>query len=139
MENLKKIKHTILVLSGKGGVGKSTTAAQLALSFMNQGLRVGILDVDICGPSLPKILGLEGKEVFQCSSGWVPVYVDEKKLLACMSIGFLLKSPDDAVVWRGPKKHAMIKQFLEEVFWETLDILIIDTPPGTSDEYLQIF
>jgi Mrp family chromosome partitioning ATPase len=135
MSNLTSVKHKILVLSGKGGVGKSTVTVQLALSLMGMGLKVGILDVDICGPSIPKILGLEGREIFQCSSGWVPVYLDESKKLSCMSIGFLLKSPDDAVIWRGPKKHAMIKQFMEEVYWDSCDVLIIDTPPGTSDEY----
>eukprot|EP01080_Neovahlkampfia_damariscottae_P004788 gene4788-8374_t len=149
MDKLKNIKHKILVLSGKGGVGKSTVSSQLALSFLNSGLKVGVLDVDICGPSkfnsfninnegIPKILGVEGKEIFQCSEGWVPVYVDKEKRLSVMSIGFLLESSDDAVIWRGPKKHSMIKQFVEDVYWGELDILLIDTPPGTSDEHITL-
>lgn len=139
LQRMSKIKHKIFVLSGKGGVGKSTVATQLALTLANHfNLKVGILDVDICGPSVPKILGIEGKEVFQCDEGWVPVPVDAQKKLCCMSIAFLLGSPDDAVVWRGPKKHAMIRQFLEDVFWSELDVLIVDTPPGTSDEHITL-
>lgn len=130
---MDKIKHKILVLSGKGGVGKSTVSCQLGLSLVEQGFKVGILDIDICGPSIPTILGVQNKEVFQSTKGWVPVYIDESKMLSCMSIGFLLRNPDDAVVWRGPKKHSMIKQFIDEVYWEDLDVLIIDTPPGTSE------
>lgn len=130
---MEKIKHKILVLSGKGGVGKSTVSCQLGLSLVDQGFKVGILDIDICGPSVPTILGVQNKEVYQSSKGWTPVYIDEKKNLSCMSIGFLLKNPDDAVVWRGPKKHSMIKQFIEDVFWDEIDVLIIDTPPGTSE------
>ncbi|KAJ3300925.1 Nucleotide-binding protein 2 [Blyttiomyces sp. JEL0837] len=87
---------------------------------------------------MPRILGLEGQQVRQGSSGWVPVYADETQKLSCMSIGFLLKNQDDAVVWRGPKKNAMIKQFLEDVAWGGLDYLIIDTPPGTGDEHISL-
>lgn len=98
--------RVIVVLSGKGGVGKSTVATQLALTLANRGHRVGLLDVDLCGPSVPKILGLQNRKVHQSSQGWVPVYVDEQQQrLAVMSIGFLLANPDDAVVWRGPKKN----------------------------------
>lgn len=152
---LRSVKHKVLVLSGKGGVGKSTVSCQMAFAMAQRGLRVGILDVDICGPSVPKILGIDRKEVFQSSEGWVPVAVDgyttssasgqqqqqqgrNEPLLRCMSIAFLLDSPDSAVVWRGPKKHAMIKQFLEDVHWGELDVLIIDTPPGTSDEHISL-
>lgn len=127
-------------VKGKGGVGKSTVTCQLAFALAHRGLRVGVLDVDICGPSVPKIFGIEKRDVFQCSEGWIPVDVEafEDKRLVCMSIGFLLKNPDDAVVWRGPRKHSMIKQFLEDVYWGELDVLIIDTPPGTSDEHISL-
>ncbi|KAI4891137.1 hypothetical protein NFI96_024129 [Prochilodus magdalenae] len=116
--------------------------------------QVALLDIDICGPSIPKIMGLEGEQddrphrgssnlalcfsvqVHQSGSGWSPVYVEDN--LAVMSIGFLLGSPDDAVIWRGPKKNGMIKQFLRDVDWGELDYLIVDTPPGTSDEHLSV-
>eukprot|EP00075_Anas_platyrhynchos_P036071 XP_027325324.1 cytosolic Fe-S cluster assembly factor NUBP1 isoform X4 [Anas platyrhynchos] len=98
--------------------------------------RVALLDIDICGPSIPKMMGLEGEQVHQSGSGWSPVYVEEN--LSVMSVGFLLSSPDDAVIWRGPKKNGLIKQFLRDVDWGEIDYLIIDTPPGTSDEHLSI-
>uniref|UniRef100_A0A1B0DE57 Cytosolic Fe-S cluster assembly factor NUBP2 homolog n=1 Tax=Phlebotomus papatasi TaxID=29031 RepID=A0A1B0DE57_PHLPP len=135
---LDKVKHIILVLSGKGGVGKSTVSTQLALALRESGFKVGLLDIDLCGPSVPYILGLEGQDVHQCDEGWVPVYVDSEKSLAVMSIGFLLKNRDDPVVWRGPKKTAMIRQFLTDVHWDELDFLVIDTPPGTSDEHITV-
>jgi len=135
-QRMNDIKHKILVLSGKGGVGKSTVASQLALMLVKAGKQVGLLDVDLCGPSIPRLVGLEGKDVKKASGGWVPVYVDSSKKLACMSVGFLLPDRDAPVIWRGPKKNAMIKQFLEDVVWGELDYLIIDTPPGTSDEHI---
>lgn len=135
---LPGVKHILLVMSGKGGVGKSTVAVQLALIFKKLGKKVGILDIDLCGPSIPHMLGLESSSVHQCSEGWMPVYADQEKMLSVMSIGFLLSSKDDAVIWRGPKKNAMIKQFVNDVNWQDLDILIIDTPPGTSDEHLAV-
>ncbi|KAI0319750.1 MRP-like protein [Amylostereum chailletii] len=138
---LKHIKHIIIVLSGKGGVGKSSVSAQLALSLYASAptARVGILDVDLTGPSIPRMLGLHGHGVHQSSDGWVPVYADGSGArLACMSVGFLLKKKDDSVVWRGPKKNAMIRQFLSDVRWGELDYLVIDTPPGTSDEHLSL-
>ena len=135
-DNLLSVKHIFLVLSGKGGVGKSTIATQLALGLVNQGKKVGILDVDICGPSIPHMLKLTGKDIHQCSEGWVPVYTDESQNLAVVSIAFLLKNNNDAVVWRGPKKNAMIKQFITDVYWKDIEYLIIDTPPGTSDEHI---
>jgi len=131
-------KHIILVLSGKGGVGKSTVACQLALTLSNTGYKVGLLDVDLCGPSIPFVLGLEGKSVHSASTGWVPVYPDGTQNFAVMSIAFLLRDRNDAVIWRGPKKSAIIKQFVDEVLWGTLDYLVIDTPPGTSDEHISI-
>jgi len=125
-------------LSGKGGVGKSTVACQLALTLSNAGFRVGLLDVDLCGPSIPHVLGLNGKSVHSASAGMVPVYPDGTQNFAVMSIGFLLAHKDDAVIWRGPKKSAIIKDFVDKVIWGRLDYLVIDTPPGTSDEHISI-
>lgn len=136
---LQNVKHIIIVLSGKGGVGKSSVAAQLALSLYASPLpspsapppRVGILDIDLTGPSIPRMLGLDTHSVHQSSDGWVPVFADGAKArLACMSVGFLLKRREDSVVWRGPKKNAMIRQFLSDVRWGELDYLVVDTPPG---------
>ncbi|KAH7916365.1 P-loop containing nucleoside triphosphate hydrolase protein [Hygrophoropsis aurantiaca] len=141
---LRSVKHIIIVCSGKGGVGKSSVSAQLALSLhaSSPTARVGILDVDLTGPSIPRMLGLDGHGVHQSSDGWVPVYADARGAgeprLSCMSVGFLLKKKGDSVVWRGPKKNAMIRQFLSDVRWGELDYLIIDTPPGTSDEHLSL-
>lgn len=133
---LAGVKHIVLVLSGKGGVGKSTFAAQLAFALAARGKEVGLLDIDICGPSVPKMLGLEGEEVHQSASGWSPVYVQDN--LGVMSIGFMLSHPDDAVIWRGPRKNSLIKQFLKDVDWGQLDYLVVDAPPGTSDEHISI-
>jgi len=134
---LQNVKHKILVLSGKGGVGKSTFTAHLAHVLGAKGDRqIGVLDVDICGPSLPRMMGTEGETVHQSGSGWSPVYVSDN--VAMMSVGFLLGSLDDAVIWRGSKKSGLIKQFLKDVDWEDLDYLVVDTPPGTSDEHLAL-
>uniref|UniRef100_A0A3Q3B4M0 NUBP iron-sulfur cluster assembly factor 1, cytosolic n=1 Tax=Kryptolebias marmoratus TaxID=37003 RepID=A0A3Q3B4M0_KRYMA len=134
---LSSVKHKILVLSGKGGVGKSTFSAHLAHALASDNTKeVALLDVDICGPSIPRIMGLEGEQVRHAQKRSKPFYVDDN--LAVMSIGFLLSSPDDAVIWRGPKKNGMIKQFLRDVDWGELDYLIMDTPPGTSDEHLSV-
>lgn len=91
-------------------------------------LQVGLLDIDICGPSIPKMLGLEGEEIHQSSSGWSPVFVEDN--LGVMSIGFMLQGADDPVIWRGPRKNGLIKQFLRDVDWGELDYLVIDSPPG---------
>jgi len=133
---LAGVKHKIVVLSGKGGVGKSTFSTQLAFTLASKGFHVGLLDVDICGPSVPHMCGLVGQEVHQSASGWSPVYVNDN--LAVMSIGFMLPTADDAVIWRGPRKNGLIKQFLTDVEWGELDYLIIDTPPGTSDEHISL-
>lgn len=131
------VKHKILVLSGKGGVGKSTVAAQLSLCLSSSHtLDVGLLDVDVCGPSAPHMLGVSGEEVRMSNSGWSPVYVEEN--LGVMSIGFMLQSKDDAVIWRGVRKTGLIKQFLRDVNWGDLDYLIVDAPPGTSDEHISL-
>jgi len=135
-QRVKRIKHQILVLSGKGGVGKSTVAVNLAVSLALSGKSVGLLDIDIHGPSIPKILNLEGKAVQAAGDVIVPVEMVEN--LKVMSIGFLLRGSDDAVIWRGPMKYQMIKQFLKDVDWGDLDFLIVDSPPGTGDEPLSI-
>ncbi len=132
---MARIKHKIVVLSGKGGVGKSMVAVNLAAAAASGGLRVGLLDVDIHGPSLPVLLGLEGKTVRGSEDGLVPV---ECAGLKVMSIGFLLQSRDDAVIWRGPMKMNVIRQFLQDVAWGDLDVLVIDSPPGTGDEPLSV-
>jgi len=134
--NLKQIKHKILILSGKGGVGKSTVAANLAVSLSLAGKSAGLLDIDIHGPSIPKILNLEGKVIQASGETILPVEVNRN--LKVMSIGFLLRDSNDAVIWRGPMKYQMIKQFLRDVQWGELDYLIIDSPPGTGDEPLSI-
>ncbi|KAL9924261.1 cytosolic Fe-S cluster assembly factor NUBP1 homolog [Glossina fuscipes] len=135
---LKNVRNKVLILSGKGGVGKSTITMLLTryLSKKHTENNFGVLDIDICGPSQPRLLGVEGESVHQSGSGWSPVSVDDNVCL--MSIGFLLGSSDDAIIWRGPKKNGMIRQFLSEVDWGTLDLLLLDTPPGTSDEHLSV-
>ncbi len=132
---LCRIKHKIIVLSGKGGVGKSTVAVNLATALALNGLRVGLLDVDIHGPSVPTMLGLEKESLKGNASALFPVEFGGLKV---MSLGFLLQNPDDAVIWRGPMKMGVIKQFLTDVQWGDLDYLIVDVPPGTGDEPLSI-
>jgi Mrp family chromosome partitioning ATPase len=149
--SLQDVKNILLVLSGKGGVGKSSVTTQLALSLSLQGKSVGVLDVDLTGPSIPRFFGIEAAKVTQAPGGWLPVSVHDGNHsstatqeitsigpLKCMSLGFLLSSRGDAVVWRGPKKTAMIRQFLTDVQWGALDYLLIDTPPGTSDEHISL-
>lgn len=133
---LSDVKFKLMILSGKGGVGKSTVTTLLSRTFSHkyEDKNFGVLDIDICGPSQPRMFGVNNEQVHQSGSGWSPVYVDDN--LSVMSIGFLLGSPDDAIIWRGPKKNGMIRQFLSEVDWGQLDYLILDTPPGTSDEHL---
>jgi ATP-binding protein involved in chromosome partitioning len=133
---LRTIRHKILVLSGKGGVGKSTVAANLALALALTGRRVGLLDVDIHGPSIPKLMGLEGKRPGAADAGIQPLCVSPN--LKVMSIGFLLENERDAVIWRGPMKFGVIQQLLRDVVWGELDCLIIDCPPGTGDEPLSV-
>ncbi|KAF8632984.1 hypothetical protein AX15_001581 [Amanita polypyramis BW_CC] len=138
---LAAVENIIIVLSGKGGVGKSSVSIQLALALYatSPQARVGILDIDLTGPSIPRMLGVDEQGVHQSSDGWIPVYADGSEArLACMSVGFLLKNKGDSVVWRGPKKNGMIRQFLSDVRWGELDYLIIDTPPGTSDEHISL-
>jgi ATP-binding protein involved in chromosome partitioning len=133
---MAQIKHKILVLSGKGGVGKSTVAVNLAISLSLAGKRTGLLDIDIHGPSVPKILKLENRLAHSAVDAILPIEVGAN--LKVMSIAFFLASQDDAVIWRGPMKYQMIKQFLKDVQWGELDYLVIDSPPGTGDEPLSI-
>lgn len=131
-----QIGHKLLVLSGKGGVGKSTVAANLASALARAGKRVGLLDIDVHGPSAPKLMGLEGRRVEGTEGEILPVRVADN--LAVMSIGFLLPSAGEPVIWRGPRKHGVIRQFLEDVAWGRLDYLVVDSPPGTGDEPMSI-
>ena len=134
---LAGIKHKLLILSGKGGVGKSTLTTMLAHAFAsNPQSMVGIMDTDICGPSIPKMMGVETETIHVSNAGWSPVWVADN--LGVMSIQFMLPNRDDAVIWRGPKKNGLIKQFLKDVEWGELDYLLVDTPPGTSDEHLSV-
>ncbi|KAL8898364.1 MAG: hypothetical protein Q9192_002118 [Flavoplaca navasiana] len=179
---LDNVKHIVLVLSGKGGVGKSSITTQLALSLSLAGRSVGILDIDLTGPSIPRLLGIEDAKIKQAPGGWLPVQVHPSQLLSpvvdapqpnentatprnegvdhstllanktdsvdlppqsvgalyAISLGLLLPSRSSAVVWRGPKKTAMVRQFLTDVLWPSLDYLLIDTPPGTSDEHISL-
>lgn len=160
---LENVQHVVLVLSGKGGVGKSSVTIQLALALTHQGHNVGILDVDLTGPSIPRLLNLEDKKVTQAPGGWLPVQVHPaitdttssstngeistnghppptpRGSLHALSLAFLLPSRSSAVIWRGPKKTAMIRQFLSDVYWPPgTDYLVIDTPPGTSDEHIAV-
>ncbi|CAI2725105.1 unnamed protein product [Schistosoma spindalis] len=136
---IENIKHILVVTSGKGGVGKSTVAAQVAINLWNSGFCAGILDIDFCGPSIPRILGLENNKIHSCAEGWLPVYADgHTKRFPVVSIGFLLDNPDSAVIWRGPRKGSMVGEFLNSVCWGKLDYLVIDTPPGTSDEHITV-
>ena len=131
-----QIKRRILILSGKGGVGKSTVAKNLAVSLVEMDRRVGLLDVDVHGPSIPILLGLEDHHIRGDGDKLRPVLLANG--LEVMSIGFLLEHPDDAVIWRGPMKAKLIKDFVQNVQWGPLDFLIVDSPPGTGDEPLSV-
>lgn len=135
-QRMDEIRYKILVLSGKGGVGKSTVSANLAIALALVGKRVGLLDADIHGPSIPKLLNIEGAIVRGSGDAILPIQVGPN--LKVMSIGLLLEERDDAVIWRGPMKHSIIKQFLKDVEWGELDYLVVDSPPGTGDEPLTV-
>ncbi|MBN1794002.1 MAG: Mrp/NBP35 family ATP-binding protein [Candidatus Omnitrophica bacterium] len=136
LENLSRIKHTIIVMSGKGGVGKTTIAVNLACGLAAQGCTVGVLDIDIHGPNIPKMLGFEKERLSGSHLGIEPVSVLPN--LKAVSIAGLLENRDHPVIWRGPLKMVTIKQFLSDVHWGRLDYLIIDSPPGTGDEPLSV-
>ena len=133
---LDRIARVFIVLSGKGGVGKSTVAVNLALSLSLRGLRTGILDVDIHGPSVPKLLGLSGIRAGVANEEIVPIEVYGQ--IKVVSMGLLLGGNEQAVIWRGPMKANIIRQFLQNVAWGDLDALVVDCPPGTGDEPLSI-
>jgi Mrp family chromosome partitioning ATPase len=135
-ETLSKIQYKIMVMSGKGGVGKSTVAANLAVSLARMGREVGILDADVHGPNIPKMLGLNEEKIIGTPRGILPIPLYPN--LKVLSMAFLLPNSDSPVVWRGPLKHTVFQQFLGEAEWGNLDYLIVDLPPGTGDEPLSI-
>ncbi|GFE55505.1 cytosolic fe-s cluster assembly factor nubp1 [Babesia ovis] len=132
---LSQVQTVVLVMSGKGGVGKSTISTQLAY-MLSTNHNVGLLDIDLTGPSVPGMTNTESAEVFESAQGWTPVYVSDK--LSVLSIGHLLRESKQSIIWRGPKKDSLIKQFLMGVDWGHLDYLVIDCPPGSSDEHITI-
>jgi Mrp family chromosome partitioning ATPase len=135
-QKLEHIRTKIMVMSGKGGVGKSTVSVNLAASLAFEGYQVGLLDADIHGPDIARMCGVENRPLLAHGGGLDPVQVCRG--LHAISMGLLSQDPDKAIVWRGPLKHAAIKQFLGDVNWGDLDYLIIDLPPGTGDEPLSV-
>lgn len=133
---LQTVDHKIVVMSGKGGVGKSTVSTNLAVFLSNQGYQVGLLDVDVHGPSIAGLLGLTGLKLNTIGNQIQPYHYTEN--LKVVSIQGLLEQPDDPLIWRGPVKIGIIRQFLSDVNWGPLDFLIIDSPPGTGDEPLTV-
>jgi len=135
-QSLAKIKNKIIVMSGKGGVGKTSTSVNLSIALANKGYKVGIMDVDLHGPDVPRMLGLKGMLNLSKNQKLEPMQSIEN--LKAVSIESLTNSKDDAIIWRGPIKYSAIKQFIGDVEWGDLDFLIIDSPPGTGDEPLTI-
>ncbi|MCK5202307.1 MAG: P-loop NTPase, partial [Desulfobacterales bacterium] len=134
--SLQKIKNKFIVMSGKGGVGKTSTSVNLAIALANKGFKVGIMDVDLHGPDVPRILGIEGMPELTSNHKLSPIKYSEK--LSAISIESFTPGKDDAIIWRGPLKYAAIRQFLGDVDWGELDFLVIDSPPGTGDEPLTV-
>lgn len=134
--NMNRIKHKIAIISGKGGVGKSTVAANLAIAFALHGHKVGILDVDIHGPCIPKLLGVKGENYQTSPEAVLPVTGPEG--IKVVSMDFLVQDKETPIIWRGPVKMQVIKQFLSDFMWGELDFLFIDAPPGTGDEPLTV-
>ena len=135
-QSLRKIKNIFMIMSGKGGVGKSSTTVNLAIALAKQGARVGLMDVDIHGPDIPRMLGLTGMLDLDAEQKLVPASFSEN--LKVISVESLSINKDDAIIWRGPMKYSAIRQFLSDVAWGELDFLLIDAPPGTGDEPLTI-
>ncbi len=135
-KNLASIKHCIAIVSGKGGVGKSTVAASLALNLSMMGYKVGVLDADVSGPNIPHLLGLEGKKLLGSPLGIEPVI--SRNGIKVVSSELVLTSSDTPIVWRGPMRTTLVNQFVADVNWGTLDYLLVDLPPGTGDEPLSV-
>jgi ATP-binding protein involved in chromosome partitioning len=135
-DSLSKIKHVVIVMSGKGGVGKSTVSSNLAMSLSIAGYQTGLMDIDITGPNIPKMFHVEDEKLTVENKMLIPVTVPPS--LKLMSMAFLLPDKDSAVMWRGPVKMSAVKQFIEDVNWGDLDYLVVDMPPGTGDEALSI-
>jgi ATP-binding protein involved in chromosome partitioning len=135
-ESLAKIKNKILVMSGKGGVGKTSTSVNLSIALADKGYNVGVMDVDLHGPDVPRMLGLEGAPQVNENKKLNPINYSET--LKAISIESFTPNKDDAIIWRGPLKFSAIKQFIGDIDWGNLDFLIIDAPPGTGDEPLTV-
>jgi ATP-binding protein involved in chromosome partitioning len=136
IKNLMRIKHKIIVTSGKGGVGKSTVSANIAMVLAMRGYDVGLLDADIHGPNIPKMFHIEDAMLYADDEGIMPIIVPPS--LKIMSMAFLIQDPDNPVIWRGPMKIGALRQFVADVRWGNLDYLIVDLPPGTGDEPLTV-
>jgi len=136
IKNLMRIKHKIMVTSGKGGVGKSTVAVNIAMALSMRGYEVGLMDADIHGPNIPKMLHIEDAILSGDEEGLMPILVPPH--LRVMSMAFLIKDADNPVIWRGPMKMGAIRQFIADVRWGDLDYLVVDLPPGTGDEPLTV-
>ena len=135
-ESLGKIKNKIIVMSGKGGVGKTSTSVNLAIALASAGHKVGIMDVDLHGPDVPRMLGIQGTPELTLNNKLSPLKYSEN--LKAISIESFIPGKDDAIIWRGPLKYAAIRQFIGDVDWGELDFLVIDSPPGTGDEPLTV-
>jgi len=134
---LSKIKHKLIVMSGKGGVGKSSVSVNLSMALAKKGFKVGIMDVDLHGPDVPRMLGLKGEiAASKDSPKLTPMRYSDN--LAAISMECFMPNKDDAVIWRGPLKHSAINQFITDIDWGELDFLIVDSPPGTGDEPLSV-
>jgi ATP-binding protein involved in chromosome partitioning len=136
IKNLMRIKHKIIITSGKGGVGKSTVAANIAMALAMRGYDVGLLDADIHGPNIPKMFHIEDEMLHADEEGIMPIIVPPS--LKIMSMAFLVRDSDNPVIWRGPMKISALRQFIADVRWGNLDYLIVDLPPGTGDEPLTV-
>ena len=135
-ESLSRIKHKFIIMSGKGGVGKTSTSVNLAIALASQGAKVGLMDVDLHGPDVPRMLGFQGLLEVSAEQKLLPMRYNEN--LSAVSVESLTPGKDDAIIWRGPVKHSVIQQFIGEVAWGDLDFLLIDAPPGTGDEPLTV-